>query len=331
MKKNMGLIFLAMGLVWSEFLWAASEEPVKVFSGVPAATPPVIDGLLTDACWQTTPVLDDFVPLAGISSDKTAVRVAYDSSNIYLAVECFTRKPQAIRAGTAKIREKPDFSGGFVHVSHFVNRWSIEVFLDPNASLRNAYQLLFNAAGQICGQYKGDWDPFAVKPFCKTQLGNNGWSAEMALPLKGILDGEMKIGDIWGFNVARNDDLPVAIWKQPGGFAWYQPTDFGVLVIGDPAAWWQAAFEEGIVRRMADISERIKFYDKKAPYLAGMCNELQRRIQEARSVVEKENSGRDGNLAAKYTTYSAIYPLFHRLTSLYSTIMLSEKNEPAFK
>src|ERR1700704_5886021 len=59
-------------------------------TAVHAAQPPTIDGRLDDPLWKTLPAVDAFVqedPLEGAPpSEKTEVRVAYDSEKLYIGI-----------------------------------------------------------------------------------------------------------------------------------------------------------------------------------------------------------------------------------------------------
>src|SRR5438093_8207801 len=72
---------------------------------VRAAQPPTIDGRLDDALWRTGALIDKFVqetPVEGApATEKTEVRVAYDSDKLYFGVYAHYSSPSLIRANRA--------------------------------------------------------------------------------------------------------------------------------------------------------------------------------------------------------------------------------------
>ena len=59
-------------------------------------TPPEIDGRLNEEVWQQAAVITEFkqvVPMEGAEpSEKTEVRILYDSDFLYLGIRCFDRE-----------------------------------------------------------------------------------------------------------------------------------------------------------------------------------------------------------------------------------------------
>ena len=73
-----------------------------------AATPaPRLDGRLDDAAWRAATPMDDLrqrEPLEGVpATERTTVRVVYDATTLYVAVEAQDAEPEAV---VARIRER---------------------------------------------------------------------------------------------------------------------------------------------------------------------------------------------------------------------------------
>src|SRR5262245_1665808 len=79
---------------------AAAERPSV--AAVLASEGPRIDGVLDDAAWRLAPVIDHFTqqePREGeAASERTEVRVVYDSGHLFIAVHAFDSMPSAISA-----------------------------------------------------------------------------------------------------------------------------------------------------------------------------------------------------------------------------------------
>ena len=89
-----------LGLVW--VLPAGAADPLRPFK---TPTPPVIDGDLSDAVWQSAPTVTGFktwMPDYGKDMpDQTVVYYAYDAENLYFAFRAFDSEPGRIKASIA--------------------------------------------------------------------------------------------------------------------------------------------------------------------------------------------------------------------------------------
>lgn len=295
-----------------------AEENPKVICAARAGVPPILDGVLDDACWKKAEAREDFIPLGAIPLDRTMAQFAYDDQHLYLGVECFWRDASRLREQVAVIRGKAGSAKGFVGIGDFTNNASIELFLDPGATMRNHYQILFNAAGQICGQFKGNWDPFSSRPACNVQLTDRGWTAEMVFPDQGIRKGDLLPGREWGMNLVRNDEVPVSIWKEVGA-VFNAPNQFGRLIVGDYETWWREVWDEGMGKRCEVITGEVAALKTSAPLVYPMYQEVRRQMTAMEATRRAAGlTTRDGFLKM-YATYTDLYRLFHRLDALCST------------
>jgi len=153
---------------------AYASTPLKA---VMLDTPPVIDGDLSDACWESVPAISDFIytDTGSPAAEKTIARIAYDNKNVYMAFDCKDTQPQAIRAQQKK-------RGG--------NLWSddnVTVFLDLFSEYKDSGLSYFrvNACGtqehQVQSsetaktEWAGDWEAAA-------KINADGYSIEMRIP-----------------------------------------------------------------------------------------------------------------------------------------------------
>ncbi len=195
MKKI--LLFLCIILLFLQF--ANADSPVKkvyVTSNI-NPHPPVIDGKLDDPVWAKVTWAGDFIqrePYEGKEpSQATAFKILYDERNIYVAVKAYDNEPEKIEK---RMSRRDDLEGDWV-----------EVQLDSYFDHRTAFGFMVNAAG-VKGDFvisdDGDdrdntWDPIW---YVKTDTDEQGWSAEMRIPLSQLRFGK-KLNQIWGLQVIR--------------------------------------------------------------------------------------------------------------------------------
>jgi len=316
-KFKKGFVFFCSFFILSGI--ASAEKVLSVFyTGIP----PSIDGKLGDNCWKNADVINDFIPLYSLPLEPMTVRMVYDNDNLYVGLEIFTKNPQALHRKIKDIRSKEKFKEGFVHIRDFTNLCGVEIFIDPGATMRNHYQILFNAAEQICGHYKYQWeDVFAVEPYGKAQTTDTGWSAEIVIPRAALNNISFEAGTEWGFNIARNDLQPVSIWKDVGP-VFNTPSQFGRMVIGDYKSWWDAAWKEGVIGKLEAITGDMKQRGDVRPDVYSMYSEVQKRVKKEKRY-RYNFSKREGFLKA-YKRYSSFHPLFHRFDSYYRTYRIMQ-------
>jgi hypothetical protein len=177
------------------------------------ATPPVlraaavqgevrIDGRLDEAAWAAAPVSDAFTqsyPASGSPpSERTAVRVLYDASALYVGVRVHDSRPDSIAAQLAR-RDATGIYSDWVHV-----------VIDSYADSRSAYRFAVNPRGVKRDVFHFDdvredarWD--AVWEVATT-VDSSGWTAEFRIPFSQIrFDAAEPVGGrSWGFQVHRD-------------------------------------------------------------------------------------------------------------------------------
>lgn len=161
-------------------------EPDRSRRPLPAQkclTAPIIDGDLSDALWQKTPLATEFTdPQTGtLATDPTDARITYDNENIYVSFECRDSQPDTIVG--RELERDSLYRGG-----RDSEDW-VEVSFDPFLSLKQNDQTRFavNPLGTRSAsfgggrankaEWSGSWDA-AVKRTPK------GWSAELRIPWK---------------------------------------------------------------------------------------------------------------------------------------------------
>jgi len=210
----------------------AEGNPIKDVNSKKILTkakfPPVIDGVLSEACWQASIPLTDFSLHTGkgLAKERTVVRVCYNDDGLYFGIECFESKIDQL---VAKIKE---------HDGKVVRDDCIEIFLDPDADQVDYYHFVLNPigtqreshvlkAGEVI-EANVAWDcPWEVK----TAKGDKLWVAEVFIPFAG-LNLSSQCGSSWRWNICRERRAggPCEIsclFCTYGGF--HQPSRFGEL------------------------------------------------------------------------------------------------------
>lgn len=175
----------------------AAAGPAPAWAPPHIATPPVIDGDLTDPTWAAVPVLSTFrqvEPTTGADpSEHTELRIAYDATHLYFTVAAQDRTPAAIVA-TQRKRDADLTDDDHVALV-------FDTFLDH----RNGYYFAFNALGSkrdaLIEQGKllnANWDGLWHVVARRTA---DGWQAEGAIPLSTVTFNPRAAA--WGFNAER--------------------------------------------------------------------------------------------------------------------------------
>ncbi|MDH5758277.1 MAG: carbohydrate binding family 9 domain-containing protein [Gemmatimonadota bacterium] len=161
-------------------------------------SPIELDGSLDDEAWEAAPVMSQFVqrePVEGSAAvEDTHVRVLFDDEAIWIGLRMYDSDPTSIARQLYRRDEQgqADF---------------VEVAFDPNLDRRTAYLFGVSAANVQIDEYLfGDkdedraWD--AVWSSAVT-VDDEGWTAELRIPLSQIRYEASTEPQTWGFNVHR--------------------------------------------------------------------------------------------------------------------------------
>lgn len=203
---------------------AASAADVRVYLCPRTSTPPVIDGKLDDAVWQTVPPVRLVLTETGRpATKKTIARICWDDTNLYVSFDC----QDTDIWGTCTKRDQPVY-----------NEEVVEVFACPDCNIKSYYEINVSPRNVVFDAHV--FDPIAghpsvaIKPWncegmrtavvvdgtleCRTDT-DNGWSAEFAIPFAGLSRSTPKPGERWRLNLYRIDLLP-----KPAEFQAWSPT-----------------------------------------------------------------------------------------------------------
>ncbi|HLM02706.1 MAG TPA: carbohydrate binding family 9 domain-containing protein, partial [Pyrinomonadaceae bacterium] len=159
-------------------------------------TPPVIDGQLNDAIWQTAAVFGEFLQTNPGDNTKpthpTEFLMGYDAKNLYMAFRVVQDRDK-VRATVA--RRDNIFNDDYVLVH-----------LDTFNDQRQAYLLFFNPLGiQADGTFtEGRGEDYSLDIIMESKgiLTEDGFTIEVAIPFKSLRY-EAGKNKLWGLHINR--------------------------------------------------------------------------------------------------------------------------------
>ncbi len=157
-----------------------------------------LDGTPDEHAWDAVAWDSDFTQWrpddGGVPSQKTRFKVLYDEKYLYLGFWCHDTEPGEIEK---RMGRRDEFPGDWV-----------EVNIDSYHDLRTAFSFNLSASGVRSDEFiSGDgnnWDE-SFNPIwsAKTNVNDEGWTAEMKIPLSQLrYDGENE-NHVWGLQVTR--------------------------------------------------------------------------------------------------------------------------------
>jgi len=175
-----------------------AQSTEKRFAAVFTTTPPVIDGNLNEAVWQTAAVIEDFHEVEpneySPPNEKLRFCVLYDEDYLYVGADINMRNVDDITA--FKLAQG----------SNIQEEDRLKVVIDPYNNKRTGYDFrmnangvreegLFGSVGRPNTDWNGIWDG-------RAKIHEQGWTAELAIPFK-TLNFDPK-NDVWGISFSLN-------------------------------------------------------------------------------------------------------------------------------
>jgi hypothetical protein len=202
-----------LGTLIAESMLAQSQTGLSVTAPaavrIPTSARIVVDGRPTEAVWALATPIDDFrqndPDVGAPATERTEVRVLFDSTTLYISVRAFDANPDKVIARILA-RDQLMFVDPFAGQLNFASDDAIAILIDPFRDRRNAVVFATNPNGaefdaQITDQgrevnvaWRTVWRVAATRT-------DSGWSAEFAIPLRSIRHPDD--GRAWGFNVYR--------------------------------------------------------------------------------------------------------------------------------
>ena len=175
-------------------LVAANALGVEV-RAVRTATPPRIDGDLSDPAWQAAPPITNFTqhdPDDGKpATQPTTVRLLFDDNALYVAADMRDSQPPDTRLARRDSAINTDVFG---------------ILLDPRHDRRTGVGFYVSAAGEQIDEviyndsYEDmEWDAVWSSA---TRVNANGWTAELRIPFSQLRFPSKPV-QVWGVNLQR--------------------------------------------------------------------------------------------------------------------------------
>jgi hypothetical protein len=176
---------------------------------------PMMDGqVIGDPIWEAIKPTDQMIqtkPNAGFpASEKTDVRIGYTATTLYVSVVCYDSEPAKLVVSDARRDATLDNTDSFLFI--------LDTFHDgQNGFIFGTNPIGIEYDGQVDNEGQGNtsqnrqqqgtiggfnlnWDAaFTVK----SVVGDFGWSAEFAIPLRTLRFASGQ-DQVWGFNFQRN-------------------------------------------------------------------------------------------------------------------------------
>ena len=188
----------ALGVIGATPSGQSTDPPPRTATAARAATPPTIDGLATDAVWQSSPRFAEFRQfdphMDAAPTLATEFRAAYDARNLYVFVRAFDPHPDSImRALTRRDVRGPSDQIKIMVDSYNDQRSGFEFAVNPDGVKRDI--AMYNDQEED-GSWDAVWD-------VATSIDSLGWTAEFRIPLS-----QLRYADgpehVFGFGVWRD-------------------------------------------------------------------------------------------------------------------------------
>ena len=173
-----------------------SYRPTATATRIEPSQAPVIDGDLADPIWSKAQAIEEFYQLEPAEgappTEHTVIRILYDENNLYVSIMAYDDQPDRM---TARIKQRD----GAIDSDDI-----IRIYLDPEATRRNAYIFEVNPLGarregliqnntDVLYEWNTIWS-------ARARILSDGWSVEVAIPFRSISYGKRTD---WGFDFFR--------------------------------------------------------------------------------------------------------------------------------
>ncbi|MCA9235532.1 MAG: hypothetical protein KDA44_08665 [Planctomycetales bacterium] len=196
-----------------------ADEPPKALVPCPAAEPPVLDGVLADACWRAATIVQ-----LGAAPTTDEVRLAHDAEYLYVAIRAAALAPadaQSPADAPPRTHDSADRTGDHVRL-----------LLDVDRDYATWFELVVDPRGHTA---EGAWTDASWNPewFVAASRDGQRWQAEAAIPWSSLTVAAPAAGEAWAIAVQRV--------HGPGGVE--PSTAEGRPGLQDPAAFTVLRFE----------------------------------------------------------------------------------------
>lgn len=180
----------------SSLTFSLFSQEKRTYQTVYTKTPPVIDGLITDECWNLVDWSSDFIQSQPEENkpptQQTAIKIIYDNTNIYFFIRAFDTEPEKI----SRLMSRRDYFEGD----------RVMVLIDSYFDKQTSFLFAAMASGtkgdaiETSNTEDDNWNPVW---YLETSMDDKGWCAEMKIPLS-----QLRFGNgeelTWGLQVIRD-------------------------------------------------------------------------------------------------------------------------------
>lgn len=207
-----------------------TPPPGRTIEAVFVDTPPVIDGDLTDPCWQRIAFQGEFrrhdePDRGGPARVDTAFAIAYDTENLYVGIVMHGDDPDALlRSVTRRDEDLDQDDNVCLYIDTFHDLRSAYFFqVNPIGTQRDLYSTAHGSSVDL--GWDGVWDAGA-------SLLADGWSAEFKIPFK-ILRLNWSESMTFGFDIVRfskqREDVSEWCYTDLNQQSTLDPRQYGVI------------------------------------------------------------------------------------------------------
>ncbi|WP_350293545.1 DUF5916 domain-containing protein [uncultured Croceitalea sp.] len=159
--------------------------------------PPKIDGIIDDSAWDLVKWSGNYIEYSPDENTSPSypsnLKILYDDKNLYVAFKCYDDEPSKI---VSRLSRRDGFDGDWV-----------EINIGSLGDLRTAYSFTISVSGVQGEEYitndgqnwDNTWNPIW---YAKTNIDDEGWTAEIRIPLSQIRFGKAD-EQVWGIQSTR--------------------------------------------------------------------------------------------------------------------------------
>ncbi len=193
------LTFVLCLLAFRSHAQQTETVPKKTYTTRPLdqVQSPEIDGLINEPAWDLVEWTGDYIENQPDEntppSEQTKFKIVYDKKFLYFAFRCYDKDPKGI---VKRLSRRDGFEGDWV-----------EINIDSYNDKRTAFSFTVSVSGvkgdefvsENGNNWDGSWSPIW---YMKTNIDDEGWTAEVKIPLSQLKFGDSK-EQIWGLQSTR--------------------------------------------------------------------------------------------------------------------------------
>ncbi len=202
------LIICLIIIILTSYSYSQDTIEKKVYTTTFTETPPAINGLMDDECWNLVEWGGNFIQMQPEEnkppSQETSFKILYDNDNLYVLIRASDTEADKI---SRIMTRRDNFTGDLV-----------EINIDSYFDKQTAFSFSAMASGakgdkavtQNGNYWDENWDPIW---YLETSIDDKGWTAEMKIPFSQLRFGK-KDEQVWGIQFQRQ------IWRLEERSSW---------------------------------------------------------------------------------------------------------------